>query len=399
MKKLLTILLAACLLLSCCPAAAAVSAYEYTSRDKQEIETFLGWFRWIGTDYSGAEPWKANTDWHTSGLLGALVQNPLAVDYAVYPVEQPDLSWDMRKDPLGKWSGYWRFPETSVDWVLTYVFALPEKDIAAMKASVDAGKEPYIYRYNGAYYSFPGGVGGGYEAKITRMTKDDYYYRVTYRLSGGDGYWEDMGVRYALFTRSGYDGKEYWALRYDGGAEPAADLPFLDVPAGSYCAGDIRWAIENSITSGTSALTFSPDGTCTRAQAVTFLWRAAGEPKARGQGDSFRDVPPNAYYADAVAWAAANGIAGGTGDGRFDPDASCSRAQIVTFLYRAAGRPASASGASFEDVPAGLYYSTPVRWAVDNGITSGTSAGRFSPNAPCTRGQIAAFLHRADGVQ
>ena len=169
---------------------------------------------------------------------------------------------------------------------------------------------------------------------------------------------------------------------------------FFDVPAGKYFSEPVAWALKNGITSGTSELTFSPDKPCTRAQAVTFLWRAAGQPKVGG-GASFSDVPAGQYYSDAVAWAVATGVTAGTGSGRFSPDAPCTRAQIVTFLYRAAGAPGTTPDGSFYDVPTGAFYELPVSWAVGKRITDGTGDHKFSPMSPCTRGQIVTFLYRA----
>ena len=172
---------------------------------------------------------------------------------------------------------------------------------------------------------------------------------------------------------------------------------FFDVPTGQYYSDAVTWAVKKGITSGTSDLMFSPDKPCTRAQAVTFLWRAAGQPKA-GSAAGFSDVPAGKYYSEAVAWAVATGVTSGTSSNRFSPDAPCTRAQIVTFLYRAAGAPAVAPSGSFYDVPTGAYYELPVSWAVANGITTGTGSGRFSPESTCTRAQIVTFLYRARDI-
>ena len=139
--------------------------------------------------------------------------------------------------------------------------------------------------------------------------------------------------------------------------------------------------------------TFSPDLSCTRAQAVTFLWRAAGMPESSGN-TAFADVPADSYYAAAVAWAAENGITNGTGSGCFSPDAPCTRAQIVTFLWRAAGEPESSGSTAFADVPAGSYYAAAVAWAAENNVTNGTGSGCFSPDDLCTRAQIVTLLYR-----
>lgn len=173
--------------------------------------------------------------------------------------------------------------------------------------------------------------------------------------------------------------------------EPEAPV-FADVPASAYYADAVTWAVEQGITSGTSATTFSPDMSCTRAQIVTFLWRANGAPKADG-ANPFTDVSADAYYYDAVLWAVKEGITSGTSATTFSPDVTVTRGQTVTFLYRAAGAPA-VSGGSFADVAADAYYADAVAWAVKEGVTSGTGGNSFSPDAPCTRGQIVTFLYR-----
>lgn len=169
---------------------------------------------------------------------------------------------------------------------------------------------------------------------------------------------------------------------------------FTDVPHGTYYEDAVDWAVANGITSGTSGMEFSPDKTCTRAQAVTFLWRANSQPSA-AESNPFADVAAGSYYADAVQWAVANGITSGTSATAFDPDAPVTRAQVVTFLYRNAGSPIASGGNPFADVPSDSYYRDAVRWAVTQGITAGTSANAFSPDESCTRAQIVTFLYRA----
>lgn len=172
--------------------------------------------------------------------------------------------------------------------------------------------------------------------------------------------------------------------------------PFNDVAEGAYYYDAVLWAVENGVTSGTSATTFAPNATCTRAQTVTFLWRANGSPKPTGTVNPFSDVSADAYYYKAVLWAVEQGITVGTTDTTFAPDATCTRAQVVTFQWRAAGSPA-ASGSSFSDVPADAYYAQAVAWAVSEGITSGTGNNQFSPSNNCTRAQIVTFLYRQLG--
>lgn len=172
-----------------------------------------------------------------------------------------------------------------------------------------------------------------------------------------------------------------------------SDLSFIDVPAGAYYYDAVYWAVDEGITNGTTAVTFSPDNACTRAQMVTFLWRAAGEPEPETSVNPFTDVSASAYYYDAVLWAVEQGITNGTSATTFSPDATVTRGQTVTFLWRNAGSPA-VSGGSFTDVAADAYYAGAVAWAASEGITSGTTAATFSPSSNCTRAQIVTFLYR-----
>lgn len=170
--------------------------------------------------------------------------------------------------------------------------------------------------------------------------------------------------------------------------------PFSDIAPSDFCCDAVMWAVAKDITNGIGNYTFAPNQPCTRAQIVTFLWRAAGSPAPKS-ASNFTDVPADAYYAKAVAWAVENGITGGTGDGKFSPDATCTRAQAVTFLYRASGSPAVSGNAAFTDVAADAYYAAAVTWAEKNGITGGIGGGLFGSGQSCTRGQIVTFLYRA----
>ena len=169
---------------------------------------------------------------------------------------------------------------------------------------------------------------------------------------------------------------------------------FVDVATGSYYEDAVDWAVENGITKGTDDTHFSPDGICTRAQAVTFLWRTAGSPASKTSAMPFTDVPVGSYYYDAVLWAVKNGITKGTSDTTFSPDMTCTRAQIVAFLWRSEKSPAAGTANPFADVKSTAYYADAVLWAVKENITKGTTSTTFSPNADCTRAQIVTFLWR-----
>lgn len=259
----------------------------------------------------------------------------------------------------------------------------------------------------------PGGGGGGGGAVST--------YTLTFDTNGGsaiDKITKDSGTTIDLATykptRAGYtfagwfsdkaltkavtsvkltaNTTVYAKWTQNGGT---AQNPFVDVKEGAYYYDAVLWAVEQKITSGTSATTFSPDASCTRAQMVTFLWRAAGSPKVENGKNPFADVQADAYYYDAVLWAVEKGVTSGTSATTFSPDATVTRGQTVTFLYRNAGSPEVSGTMPFTDVEADAYYAKAVQWAVQQKITTGTSETTFSPMSDCTRGQIVTFLYRA----
>ena len=181
---------------------------------------------------------------------------------------------------------------------------------------------------------------------------------------------------------------------FDGGGTTQQTNKFVDVIAGSYYEEAVKWAVENGITQGTDATHFSPEDVCTRGEVVTFLWRAAGSPKPKTDAMPFTDVPADSYYYNAVLWAVENGITSGTSDTAFSPDAVCTRAQIVTFLWKSESSPASGSRNPFTDVAADTYYTDAVLWAAKEEITKGTGSTTFDPDMDCTRAQVVTFLWR-----
>ena len=173
--------------------------------------------------------------------------------------------------------------------------------------------------------------------------------------------------------------------------------PFADVESDDYYFDSVLWAVENEVTAGTAPYLFSPDKVITRAEVVTMLWRAAGSPVPKHDWNPFSDVTPDAYYYDAVLWAVENDVTVGTTDTTFSPDALCTRGQVMTMLWRAEGSPLPAHEQdAFIDVAKSDYFYTPVIWAVENDITGGTGLFLFSPDAPCSRAQIVTFLYKAN---
>lgn len=178
-------------------------------------------------------------------------------------------------------------------------------------------------------------------------------------------------------------------FEYDG------KVPFKDVDKSDYFYEPVSWAVEKNVSSGTSATAFEPDSYCTRAQAVTFLWRAKGSPAPTKTDNPFTDVKQSDYFYKAVLWAVEKGVTNGTGSTTFSPNDTCTRGQIVTFQWRSAGQTISGSSANpFKDVASSDYFYNAVLWAVEKNITNGTTSTTFSPNDFCTRGQIVTFLYR-----
>lgn len=331
------------------------------------------------------------------------------------------------------------FPANGVDVILPYPTGTDSKDdfriVHMLTTGANAGdiqNVKYTKESNGLHFHVdslspfgvswvkyvaptPGGGGGGGGGGAVST------YTLTFDTNGGsaiDKITKDSGTTIDLAaykpTRAGYtfagwfsdkaltkavtsvkltaNTTVYAKWTQNGGT---AQNPFVDVKEGAYYYDAVLWAVEQKITSGTSATTFSPDASCTRAQMVTFLWRAAGSPKVENGKNPFTDVKADAYYYDAVLWAVEKGVTSGTSATTFSPDATVTRGQTVTFLYRNAGSPEVSGTMPFTDVEADAYYAKAVQWAVQQKITTGTSETTFSPMSDCTRGQIVTFLYRA----
>ena len=182
--------------------------------------------------------------------------------------------------------------------------------------------------------------------------------------------------------------------KYVIGTKSMMGISFEDVLLGQYYYDAVAWAAKSKITAGVTATMFAPDKTCTRAEIVSFLWRAAGSPEPKSASNPFTDVDSSAYYYKAVMWAVEEGITAGTSETTFSPDKTCTRAEAMAFLHRSEGSPAASGVGSFTDVPADAYYTNAVAWAVKSEITAGTSETTFSPDKTCTRAEIVTFLYR-----
>ena len=314
------------------------------------------------------------------------------------------------KDGGKTWQDSAEFTDLTSNTTYTFVVRYAEKAPYAASAASATAEFSTLYRSSGSSsnptysVSTPGKTeNGSVTVSPKNASKGD---RVTITVKPDAGYvletltvTDKNGNKIALTDKG--DGK-YTFTMPAGKVEVKATFMddntmlnfFVDVKSGDYYYDAVLWAAKNGITSGTDAAHFSPEQPCTRAQIVTFLWRAAGAPEPKGTAASLTDVASGSYYEKAVVWAIENGITTGIGDGKFSPDATCTRAQAVTFLARALNAKA-ASAAEFSDVPTDSYFADAVAWAAANGVTEGVGGGLFAPDNDCTRGQIVTFLFRA----
>ena len=278
-------------------------------------------------------------------------------------------------------------------------------DAAAVRAKEQSVRTSH-YRPDGSYFNSvnskaeaecywwfqPAETGIAQAALDAFMNSSDHRALLMHRQvrSVGAAYYDTNGTRYwviLLSTSAASAGSTAPSYGTVGG--------FSDVHTSDYFAESVLWASQNRIATGTSSTTFSPYQPCTRAQVVTFLWRAAGSPSGYGSGsNTFRDVARGSYYDSAVAWAVSRRITNGTDSRHFSPDAVCTRAEAVTFLWRYSGSPFAFTTSRFRDVSSGSYYAQAVAWAVNNDITEGTGTNTFSPDAPCTRAEFVTLLYR-----
>jgi len=396
-KKILSLFFALCLSLSLIPTSAgAVGAITKGSAEYNSLQQFLMQFYsgWSNNQLYDSQNISLNNQ-STKGaknILEAIVNNPPCALLHLYPGKETEESWN--SDPLGKWSVHYKVDAQKVDWTLKNIFNCSQADITALRGTLsNKGDGPYYI--NGYYYQNGYGVGGMFvDAFITDIQQSNgQTYKTTYELRRTDGSNELVGRFFAIVELKTIDGASYWSLHYNSklnsNQDPAKTGGFLDVDPNAYYCTPMRWAVEQGITAGTSLTTFSPNATCTKAQILTFLWRANGSPEPNNT-NPYSDVSSDSFYYKAALWAYQHGIVAGN---TFNPNDLCTRSMAVTYLWRTAGSP-SGMTSNFSDIPANAEYAQAVAWAVNRGITSGTGNNRFSPNATCTRGQIVTFLYR-----
>ena len=292
-------------------------------------------------------------------------------------------------------------------YVDDYIDALGHTPAAAVRENEKSATCTADGSYDEVVYCSVCGAEISRERKTVAALGHDYVDSITAPTCTEKGY----TTHTCKVCGEAYVDSEVAALGHDYGADGNAEkcsrcgeknpdykppVNFKDVKPGAYYADAVAWAVAKGVTTGTSATTFSPNDGCTRGQVVAFLWRAAGSPEPKGNRNPFSDVKSNAYYYKAVLWAVENEVTSGTDATHFSPNSVCTRGQIVTFLWRANGKPAPSKTANpFKDVKASDYYYDAVLWAVEKDITLGTDAAHFSPSSTCTRGQVVAFLYRA----
>ena len=345
-----------------------------------------------GTDYSNSV--AAESARHLSSITVEENENGTITASARYAVSGTEIT--LTGDPN---SGY-RFSKWSLTPELAVTdnkFTMPEEAVtvsAVFTRSSSSSTYPITVKdsTNGSASSSHKSASSGTTVTIT-VTPDKGYTLETLTVTDKNGKEVKLTEKNGKYTFTMPASKvEINATFMD---DNAMLNYFVDVKANDYFYDAVLWAAQNDITSGTDAVHFTPDGVCSRAQAVTFLWRAAGSPAPKSVSMPFTDVPKGSYYEMAVLWAVENGITKGTSDTTFSPDATCSRAQIVTFLWRSQKSPAVGSLNPFTDVSANAYYTDAVLWAVEENITKGTTATTFSPDTDCTRAQIVTLLYRA----
>ncbi len=229
--------------------------------------------------------------------------------------------------------------------------------------------------------------------KVTLVANNLLDYKASSKITDADNYAFRLRTLSNDLRKKADSDWTPWCYLDPNGEKPSK---FTDVVPGAFYEQAVNWAVEKGVTTGTSPTTFSPDKECTRGQVVAFLWRAYGSPEPTLKTSPFKDVQDKGrYFYKAVLWAVENGVTTGTSPDKFSPDDTVTRGQFVTFLYRAEGKPGVSGGCKFTDVPSGKFYYNPVIWAANEGVTTGTSPTEFSPEKACTRAQVVTFIYRA----
>lgn len=416
LKKFVSLMLVLCLCAGIFSTTTQAAGNGIPEEKLDELHDFLVQFEWgwvdLRFDFRSPTMPSPNEYGTSRSILQALIGNGVAYAGPVPGADHfyGETDWD-GKDPLGKWVGYHKTSSAWTDWVLENVFNCSQADISVLRDSLSNSQDSYYL--DGYYYASAGGIGGPSPiAVFTDIVPYENYYFITYELrmmeEDGGAY---VGRRFAVVQRKAIaeTGKGYWSLYYfkelaegetvdlpsaSTAAPPASADNFNDVKQSDYFYNAVHWGVEQGIVAGSGANTFSPNATCTKAQILTFLWRANGSPEPT-RGNQFTDLLESRYYYKAALWAYEKALIPAK---TFNADEPCTRAMTVTYLWKLAGSPV-VEGDAFSDVPYTSEYVRAVLWAVDKGITGGTGGTTFSPDAVCTRAQIITFLYRNAGFE
>lgn len=406
-KRILCTLLALCLLVGMCPIFASAggrSAYLVDMDGTVHHLAFRGdtgdgktWSFDSGTETLTLNGYQGRcvfgilskivlADGSQNNLAGMYIEN-LGTDTSIEGSGSLTLKYDESLLDINQFKWGKIYPETFFykDVMQAHVFP----GVFAFAVQKTKGHPEHSNLYLNSNLALTGGIKEGENNTLALDANENYLIKM-----GGNT------LQYYMVIAKTENGTpaSYVHIAPAGSTPPTPSKPtvggFGDVHEGDYYADAVVWAVKNGITNGIGDGKFGPGNSCTRGQIVTFLWNAAGKPEPKSASNSFADVKPDDYFYKAVLWAVENDITSGTGENSFSPSDSCTRNQAVTFLWRAEGKPSVAAGNAFSDVESGSYYENAVNWAVANKITSGTSANKFSPGQVCTRGQIVTFLYR-----
>ena len=372
---------------------------------KTELITLLNWMG-VYVDMGNWHDCKTITSGNDN-IFELVMWLSMENHWNIYPGTNHDFEYG-QKDPLNRFSNYGYYIKCSkakIDWILTNILNCSVSDLNILRSrwekqthynnyvlNLNYRLPNYGYEYEGYYYSIPSDDLGNFGWMYVYLESAKYDGRYYYVDFDAEVEGDTLFHYYATLDLKSIDGKKYWTIY---AIDPNQFISFssvggfYDVQERDWFADPVQWAVENKITNGTDSNHFSPNATCTTAQILTFLWRAAGSPEP-GIPNPFTDVKSSDYFYKAAVWAAEKGLVSGS---KFNGSTPCTRSATVTYLWKLSGSPIGGTN-TFHDVSSSAPYSQAVAWAVDKGVTSGTGNNKFSPDETCTRGQIVTFLYR-----
>lgn len=404
MKRALSVLLAVCLLLGATPIMAQAAAPGIN--DVSTLEGFLN--RLVSSTMSDYDCEKLS--YEGAGNAGYSRTINICIFAALSGLRLESYGYKVSYGSSGD-----RFPLANAEWlcknILNWSDASWDDMLAKAKSNNGYLGTKYDPRISGSYIlgSMAAGVQFGEGIKVLKQQTINGRTELTFNwlYKGYETSVTQKGPYFAQVEKKTIGGKQYWTLyrlkEIKSGEDPFTKRPtvggFNDVYEDNYFADAVKWAVENGITSGVSANRFGPAESCQRQQIVTFLWKYLKKPEPQGTAD-FADMPTdNETFRKAISWASEQKITSGAGNNRFDPAGGCTRAQAMTFIWRALGRPEPKSASSFTDLPDSPDMRKAISWAAENGITSGVGGGEFGSGQICKREQIVTFLYKANNLK